>query len=515
MRAINTLLCFVVSALIAVVVFEVGLRVLGKGPQTTINRFDPNTGWSLTPGSSGERSTGEFHVRYDVNELGLRDDPMSSPAKPAGTFRVLVLGDSFVQGYTVDRRDLFVDLLENWWQAEGRKVDVVNVGTEGWSTDQEVAWFEKNGAAFQPDVVVICPYENDIYWSGQTHYRRFPKPRYTPFGDREQGVLQDPGAKPWYEHTAIGNTWSLWREPTVRWQPVEGRSLEMEHAAYFKTPPSFLVDAIARVRGALTALRHHCTSVGAKLVMVPIPNKAAIEAGARATLERSLRVPTDTWSPDQPVDTFVGLAQELGIEVFDPRPGLRAAAAEGKPLYYQRDWHFDPHGNHVFASLLHDEFERAGLFPATVAKTVSATMPLEPEPSRVPRWAFWFGGLWIALSCLYASTYRDEPWWKAVLGVGGMLGAVFAIAIGGGALLSLVPPQIATAILIVAVAALLSFIVYKLGARLSTITELFGAFTRRGHWYLMPLVVVLLTVGSLLVVAASSPLIAPFIYTLF
>ena len=31
----------------------------------------------------------------------------------------------------------------------------------------------------------------------------------------------------------------------------------------------------------------------------------------------------------------------------------------------------------------------------------------------------------------------------------------------------------------------------------------------------MPLLVVLLTVGSLLVVAASSPLVAPFIYTLF
>jgi hypothetical protein len=45
--------------------------------------------------------------------------------------------------------------------------------------------------------------------------------------------------------------------------------------------------------------------------------------------------------------------------------------------------------------------------------------------------------------------------------------------------------------------------------------ELLKAFTLRGHWYLMPLVVILLTIGSLLVVAASSPLVAPFIYTLF
>jgi hypothetical protein len=62
---------------------------------------------------------------------------------------------------------------------------------------------------------------------------------------------------------------------------------------------------------------------------------------------------------------------------------------------------------------------------------------------------------------------------------------------------------------------ILSFIVIKLGRRLTTIAELFTSFTRRGHWYPMPLVVVLLSIGSLLVVAASSPLIAPFIYTLF
>ena len=61
----------------------------------------------------------------------------------------------------------------------------------------------------------------------------------------------------------------------------------------------------------------------------------------------------------------------------------------------------------------------------------------------------------------------------------------------------------------------LGFVGYKLGNRLATIAELFKAFTLRGHWYLMPLVTILVTSGSLLLVAASSPLVAPFISTLF
>jgi hypothetical protein len=68
---------------------------------------------------------------------------------------------------------------------------------------------------------------------------------------------------------------------------------------------------------------------------------------------------------------------------------------------------------------------------------------------------------------------------------------------------------------VVVIAVILGFVVFKLGDRISTIAELVAAFIGRGHWYLMPVLVVLLTVGSLLVVAASSPLVAPFIYTLF
>ncbi len=50
---------------------------------------------------------------------------------------------------------------------------------------------------------------------------------------------------------------------------------------------------------------------------------------------------------------------------------------------------------------------------------------------------------------------------------------------------------------------------------ISVISELYGTFLRRGHWYMLPLLVVMLAIGMLLVVAASSPFVAPFIYTLF
>jgi hypothetical protein len=96
-----------------------------------------------------------------------------------------------------------------------------------------------------------------------------------------------------------------------------------------------------------------------------------------------------------------------------------------------------------------------------------------------------------------------------------MLAAVFTIVLGGGALVKMLPPSIASWVAGGFVLLVLGFVTYKLGRRIATILELLRSFVMRGHWYLMPLLVVLLSIGSLLVVAASSPLIAPFIYTLF
>ena len=119
------------------------------------------------------------------------------------------------------------------------------------------------------------------------------------------------------------------------------------------------------------------------------------------------------------------------------------------------------------------------------------------------------------LGTLFARQYPDEKPARAYIMVAGLLGLVFGLVLGSGALLAVVPQDLRRVLSTLVVLILFGFIAYKLGDRLTIIAGLMAAFIRRGHWYLMPLLVVLLTVGSLLVVAASSPLVAPFIYTLF
>ena len=52
-------------------------------------------------------------------------------------------------------------------------------------------------------------------------------------------------------------------------------------------------------------------------------------------------------------------------------------------------------------------------------------------------------------------------------------------------------------------------------SRASVISELFRFLWKRKLWWLVPMVAMLMIVGALLILAAASPALAPFIYTLF
>lgn len=524
MRGLNVLLSIAVSLVIGLLVFEGGLRLIGLGPPKNLNTFDPATGWSKKADSTQHKRTGEFDIVLETNAFGLRDDPMASRDKAPGTLRAVALGDSFTLGYTVDRADLFVDILERWWRAEERRTDVINGGTEGWSTDQEVAWFLEEGAAYQPDLVFVFAYENDLFWCSETQYPPdVDKPRFTADGQLEARTLVDHAGERWTDDFALTRLLFKPRPEPGRFDftPKGGsRPILKEFASLLVDPPGFMADAEARCAGALRALKARCDELGARVVVVPIPSHSYVDAEYAASFgEKALGLPRSAWSPEKPVETFLRLAEEVGVDSIDVRPALASAAANGDSLYFQRDWHFNERGNAVFATAVKTEIDARGWFPATHAPTATvaeAPAPVHPaDEGGVPFALKLFGALWAALTLLYLATYRDEPMWQPPLKVAALLTAVFTIFLGARWLIGQVPPQFGPVLMITLVGGILIFVTYKLGHRVGTIVELIKSFTLRGHWYLMPLVVVLLTVGSLLVVAASSPLVAPFIYTLF
>ena len=103
----------------------------------------------------------------------------------------------------------------------------------------------------------------------------------------------------------------------------------------------------------------------------------------------------------------------------------------------------------------------------------------------------------------------------ALLKVGALIGGVVLVFKGVFLLAAMLPPSIGGKVVLLIGIIIVGFVLWTIGRRMGVILELYNTMLRRGHWYMLPMLVVMLAIGMLLVVAASSPFVAPFIYTLF
>lgn len=107
-----------------------------------------------------------YTVRSVFNSYGFRDAEREV-RRPAGVWRMVCLGDSFTEGMGVHTSDLFTHRLEETLnRLDGKpepRYEVLNWGQRGYDTRQEREVFERFGAEFSPQVVLLVMVENDDF----------------------------------------------------------------------------------------------------------------------------------------------------------------------------------------------------------------------------------------------------------------------------------------------------------------------------------------------------------------
>ncbi len=103
-------------------------------------------------------------VPVKINNLGFRDTREYALAKPPGSFRILVLGDSVTLGHGATSETTYPYLLEQRLDAWREDIDwqVWNLGVPGYNTADELAYLEEVGQRFDPDLVIVGFFPNDL-----------------------------------------------------------------------------------------------------------------------------------------------------------------------------------------------------------------------------------------------------------------------------------------------------------------------------------------------------------------
>lgn len=125
--------------------------------------YAPRIGYTLRP----RQRISAWDDTFTANALGYRTGP---PAKPAGTFRVLFVGDSWTFGMGIKEQESFPRQFEalarDKGASPGHPVEAWTLALPGYNTLNEVAALEYFYPRLSPDAVVLAPCSNDMDTSG-------------------------------------------------------------------------------------------------------------------------------------------------------------------------------------------------------------------------------------------------------------------------------------------------------------------------------------------------------------
>jgi len=385
--AINLTLA-AVSLALALVAAELTLGWLARharGGKEQLERsryteYDPILSWRKTPGAHVVYDRREYHVEYTVNRHGLRG-PDRPYAKPAGTRRVLALGDSFVEAFMVDDTQTVTARLEDDLGRRGCGAEVINGGTVGYSTDQEYLFYREEGWRYQADVVVLFLYHNDIPYLVLDEYLGYPKPLLD-FSRQPPSVANQPVPRfvpapapvvsppPFHGSYLVEFVKNGIESTSARtydrlaglglWEPLRKLPMNEEMNLFHVPELGHLRPAWSALTWTLETLDKAASDAGARLVVAYIPSR--MEVDDRVWELTQVRYDLDSAFERGAVAARVAyITERLRVPLLDLTEPLRHANGFFSPTFYKTDSHWNAHGQDVAAAALSEFLVGRGL----------------------------------------------------------------------------------------------------------------------------------------------------------
>ena len=138
-----------ICAIASLSAIELALRLLGFGNPALL-QADENAGYIFSPNQLVYR----FGNRIEYNQFSQRSEPIDS-AKPEATIRILMIGDSVLNGNnTTDQNETIPELLEARLLGIKKQVEVLNASAGSWGIGNQLGYIRKFGT-FESDAVIL------------------------------------------------------------------------------------------------------------------------------------------------------------------------------------------------------------------------------------------------------------------------------------------------------------------------------------------------------------------------
>ncbi len=386
----------VVSGLVAVALVELALKLAGFPTERGIQTTHP-------PNFRETRRHLEYEYEFVTNSLGLRNAEISRD-KPEGTTRILLAGDSFVEGIGVNEDSTISSLIQEELSGSAH-LEVINGGLQGTGVLEHGRLVQQVGYELGLDGILFFVFDNDV-----SDARLSQRP--------EDMTRSDPGERSGIKvaahqflprtYTASSLAWTRLRALSNQNDVIDTIILEARSrgiaesridewrtnvlpqyggaltngtiaAAMFSLSlisPQYwsgsidldspgMEEKFAKMTELLSASIADARSRGIEVGVVYIPSKFQYDPRAHSASEPWVLAGADIrsrWlSSKTPIrERLEKWASRIGVAYLDLTPYYREATTSGERLTWELDEHFNTKGNEYTAGVIADWLRQSG-----------------------------------------------------------------------------------------------------------------------------------------------------------
>ncbi len=374
----------VVGSIICALLLAEGLLALLQPKQLRVNHrdfyeYDQLLGWKKKANARRVNVTEEFRAVEVTNSKGIRGGEYSYRKRP-NEYRLMVLGDSFTEGYTVKFEDLFSEVLRNKLSqgSDSTYYEVINTATVGYGTDQELLFYRHEGYKYRPDFVTVMFYENDvmdnvtrreIYGKYKPLFRidddklvltKSPGPGELP-EEQPEIAVEDRDGNHWLKNHS--RVYSLVITGLAKWGLTADEAaikplIPRDFRVLSREPDSEVVQAWKITEMLLVELKKSVQENGGNLLVFYVPSIHSIDPDLWEATKKKYGMTGDEWDANRVESNLIRICNEHSIDCMPSiaqfKERVRSLGKDASWFYHPRDAHWNARGHRLVGEMLAD-----------------------------------------------------------------------------------------------------------------------------------------------------------------
>ncbi len=375
-KLVKNLISLLIGVVLVFIIGEVFVRGCNKYKAFNeldlprYRKYDAEIHHCFIPNSKGRYAEKEYSTIYYINSLGMRDREYSVE-KPENSYRIIVIGDSFVEGRGVNIEDTFTERLEVLLNKNNksdaiRNFEVLNAGVASYSPILEYLALKNKLIGLEPDLVLLCFDFSDI----QDDYEYSRTASFGKNGELiavsiDEAVLNRPKKMFLIRFFERHSPFFLYARRKIKKLFAQASGNEEKepeiHFGDIKTDRLFMLrdnvsihDHWRCTAGYILKIRSMLDKENIKFVLVTYPyghqvNKDEWSEGRQSWgFEKGKLYINDTM-----FYIIRGFCNRNTVNLIETHEELRKI--KKKPLYYKYDGHFTMLGNRVMSEILYEK----------------------------------------------------------------------------------------------------------------------------------------------------------------